>query len=45
MFEIQTGKIMVYINFQEVVKNSETLCTMWTDHSALFFSFQHFKQT
>ena len=28
MFEIQTGKIMVYINFQEVVKDSETLCTM-----------------
>ena len=31
-------------NFQEVVKDSEILCAMWTDHSALFCSFQCFSK-
>ena len=31
-------------NFQEMVKDSEILCNMSIDHSALFCSFQHFNK-
>ena len=31
-------------SFQEVVKDSEMLCTMSTDHSVLFCSFQSFNK-
>ena len=36
--------IFISHNFQEVVKDSEILCAMSTDHSALFCSFQRFNK-
>ena len=36
--------VFISHNFQEVVKDSEILCAMWTDHSALFCSFQCFSK-
>ena len=36
--------IFISHNFQEVVKYSEILCVMSTDHSAFFCSFQHFNK-
>ena len=36
--------IFISHNFQEVVKYSEILCVMSTDHSALFCSFQRFNK-
>ena len=36
--------IFISHNIQEVVKDSEILCAMSTDHSALICSFQHFKK-
>ena len=36
--------IFISHNFQEVIKGSEILCAMSTDHSALFHSFHHFKK-
>ena len=36
--------IFISHNFQEVVKDLEILCTMSTDHSALFCSFQRFNK-
>ena len=36
--------IFISHNFQEVVKNSEILSIISTDHSALFYSFQHFNK-
>ena len=36
--------IFTSFNFQETVIDSEILCTVSTDHSALFCSFQHFNK-
>ena len=36
--------IFISHNFQEVVKDSEILCVISTDHSALRCSFQHFNK-
>ena len=36
--------IFISHNFQEVVKDSEILCALSTDHSDLFCSFQRFNK-
>ena len=36
--------LLISYNFQEVVKDSEILCAMSTDHSALFCFFQNFNK-
>ena len=36
--------ILILQNFQEVIQDSEILCAISTDHSALFCSSQHFNK-